>query len=618
MANFYIEKLVLSGPSKENAVANFKEGLNFIIAPSNTGKTTIINSIDYLFGFIPKNDSPFIFDETRGYDYFSLTLKTEKGTVILGRKLGESKVTVSGTDNTFEHGTYSLSKTSKKQPPLNRLWLSLMGIDDTHNILRTIKGDKQQITVRGMLHMFLLKQLDISRPSSVLLNSKTFFNDTASKSILLLLMSGIDADKKETPERQKVRKAKRLAVIEYIKDSVGKLAQKEGDLLRRIGENEFDLDEALAIVKVEITSLQNQMNDSVSKSKHLMGEIFKHNSKLVECETLSNRFAVLRGQYNSDVERLSFIVEGNINQDNLPPNDNCPFCDGKISVKDTASYAQVAHAELSHIRVHLTELSKAENDVNSERNSIQKIVIRLENEKKAVDSLIANDLTPQLNSLNTKLRDYRKAIELSKELAFIQEEEKRLSQEATLMEKAKDTPDEKYDVIQHFDDELLLAFNERLKDALEICNYEGFASARLSLRDGFDIEAAGKSKVMLAGGGYLGFLNTILALTLIQFLEEKGTYSPGILIADSPLSQLSEPENKDSLETKKAGFFNYLMAQANKPTIKGFKPQIIIAEHHEKLPFPIESSENVNVIRFTQIEGDGRYEFFGGDVADEI
>lgn len=610
MAKFYIEKLVVSGVGKTDSIIEFKEGLNFVIGPSNTGKTTIVNCIDYIFGFAERKDKPFIFDRTSGYNHISLTVRTKNGTVVFDRSLDQKNVDISGTDPNFEHDNYSLTKTAKH--PLNDVWLQLMGIGNDHKILGTLKGDLHQLTLRAMLHMFFIKQSEIVRTTSVLLNPKSPYNDTASKAILVFLMSGRDADKKDSPADIKIRKAKRLAVIEYIKDSVGRLAERESKLLKLRDGSSFSFDTAVTAIRSEIDTLQAQLSASVDKSKSLMDKIYEHNSKLVECETISQRFTALRGQYHSDVERLTFIIEGSINHEGLPIKKVCPFCDGEIVKDDDTSYVDAAHAELSHIRTHLLELQKAENDVSAEHTAIRDIVVTLESEKKEVDIFIAKDLTHRINTLNAKLNDYRQAIELSKELTLIQEEEKRLSNEATNMEALKDTPNEKHDIIQYFDDEDLLAFNEKLRSVLEACQYEHYASARLNLRGTFDLEVGGKDKSMIAGGGYCGFLNTILALSLIEFLEEKGQYSPGLLIADSPLSQLSEPEHELEASSKKAGFINYLLSTQTKSDNDEFQAQIIIADHPEKLPFPLSDQQNANIIEFTRTKGDGRYGFFEG------
>ena len=108
MAGFFIEKLVVSGKGKEPSTVEFSDGLNFIVGPSNTGKTMIFECIDYLFGFEPKKTKPFQFDPEFGYDHFKLITRTTNGTVIFERYLGENKITLSGTDPNFEYRVYSL------------------------------------------------------------------------------------------------------------------------------------------------------------------------------------------------------------------------------------------------------------------------------------------------------------------------------------------------------------------------------------------------------------------------------------------------------------------------------------------------------------------------------
>ena len=114
MNRFYIEKLVVSGGGHKTTVIDFKPGLNFILGPSNTGKSLIMDCIDYVFGFTPRKNRPSkIVDNNYGYECIALHLITGKGTVILERKIGDSKITVSGTAPDVDHGSYSVSHNAK-------------------------------------------------------------------------------------------------------------------------------------------------------------------------------------------------------------------------------------------------------------------------------------------------------------------------------------------------------------------------------------------------------------------------------------------------------------------------------------------------------------------------
>lgn len=63
-----------------------------------------MDCLDYAFGFSPKKNRPSkIVDNNYGYERIALHLATNKGTVILERKIGDTKITVSGTDPIVDH-----------------------------------------------------------------------------------------------------------------------------------------------------------------------------------------------------------------------------------------------------------------------------------------------------------------------------------------------------------------------------------------------------------------------------------------------------------------------------------------------------------------------------------
>mgnify|MGYP000961826993 CR=1 FL=1 len=369
MPKFYIEKLVVTGDGKESSVVEFSSGLNFIIGPSDTGKSYVMECIDYLFGFEEKTSKPYRFDKGLGFDHFRLHTKTDGGTVIFERKLDSSKITVSGTDRNFEHGEYTTSNTGKRR--IRDVWLRMMGVEEEHKIYSSKAGNKQAFTWRSILHMFFVKQDDVSRTTPLLLKPSNYFSDTASKWALLFMMAGIDADTDETPENKAIRTAKRTAIIGYIKDTVKRLSMRESELLEIPIGDALDFQSESDRILKEINETQNQINAALSNSKRLMTEIYACNGKLTECDTISDRFSALRSQYHSDIGRLTFIIEGEKGKSNLPINTTCPFCDSQIDSYENASYVEAARAELSHIRIHLTDLEKAENDVNAERKEIQ-------------------------------------------------------------------------------------------------------------------------------------------------------------------------------------------------------------------------------------------------------
>lgn len=222
MNRFYIKKLMVSGGGHHTSVIDFKPGLNFILGPSNTGKSLVMDCLDYMFGFTPKKNKPSkIVDNNNGYEWITLQLATANGTVILERKIGESKITVSGSDPTVEHGKYSVGHTAKKN--INTVFLHLLGIDEPHSVRSAETGSKTQaLTWRSMLHLFFLKQGDVARESSALLAPGSM-GPTASAAVLLFLLTGQDANNLLQDEDPKISEAKKKALISYIQDKLRRL-----------------------------------------------------------------------------------------------------------------------------------------------------------------------------------------------------------------------------------------------------------------------------------------------------------------------------------------------------------------------------------------------------------
>lgn len=193
MNRFYIEKLVVSGGGHKASVIDFRPGLNFVLGPSNTGKSLVMDCMDYVFGFTPKKNRPSkIVDNSYGYDRIALHLVTDRGTVVLERKIGNSKISVNGTDPTVDHGSYSVNHNAKKN--INAVYLHLLGIDEPHSVRSAETGSKtQELTWRSMLHLFFIRQADVARESSSLLAPGSF-GPTASAAVLLYLLTGQDAD----------------------------------------------------------------------------------------------------------------------------------------------------------------------------------------------------------------------------------------------------------------------------------------------------------------------------------------------------------------------------------------------------------------------------------------
>jgi hypothetical protein len=129
---FFISRLVITGASVEPAELTFAKGTNVITGPSNTGKSYIVECIEFVLG---SDDPPGVdIEEARGYDlaYVELTSYTDE-VFTLERALGGGDVNLyrSKYDDraTVEATPLAVEAQTRKRDTLSKFILSLFGAD---------------------------------------------------------------------------------------------------------------------------------------------------------------------------------------------------------------------------------------------------------------------------------------------------------------------------------------------------------------------------------------------------------------------------------------------------------------------------------------------------------
>jgi len=222
MANFHIEKLIVTGSGKDPSVIKFDKGLNIISGPSNTGKSYVLECIDYLFG-----SDKIHFDKTTGYDCIKLIVVTENGSITLERQIDTNKIKVHSNDRKIESGDYRL----KGKNNISQLWLRLIGIEDEHQIIKNSRFDKQQLTWRTFLHMFLVKESVVFQEPSILMPKQNTAS-TAALSALFFLITGLDFADADPREEKKIKEVRKKAVVDYINKRLSAFAERKDELYK--------------------------------------------------------------------------------------------------------------------------------------------------------------------------------------------------------------------------------------------------------------------------------------------------------------------------------------------------------------------------------------------------
>ncbi len=597
MGKFYITKVVAKGSGKTDSVIDLRPGLNIIRGRSNTGKTCIIKCIDFCFGSKAKP-----FDESLGYDTIEISLHTGKGDITITRALGKNQVDVVTDVPGFESGKYDLKHTNKKDPLpiLSDLLLDSIGIEGEHFVIKNKSFEKKRLTWRTFLHVLLFHVADIAKEKSII-EPEQATDRTALLSALLYLLSGQDFGEADAQTKKEIRVARKKAVEEYVNRKIQAITDKRKGLLESLSAFDgVDVEQTMQDIINSLQSTETQISTAVDQSRELLGQILRLQSRAAECDLLKSRYAALRTQYVSDVKRLSFIVNGEVEMGHVPKNQVCPFCDGKLPVRDKKSYIDSAQAELDRITLQMDGLAETEKDLEAEKAEIEASLKELQAKRDSIEAMIENELQPKADALRESLNGYRAFIQIKQELSVI--DDFASSWETDLRElPSEDETQIEYHPKEYFGDEFQERIDQMLKDTLIECAYDNLTTARFNMKD-FDVEVNGHKKADIHGQGYCSYLNTIVAFTFRRYMEAYAKYNPGFVVIDTPLLGLDQGVTDAAPESMRTALFKFFINHQN-------DGQIIILENMMHIPALDYEGSGANVITFTKGLEAGRYGF---------
>lgn len=589
---FYIKALLVNIPGRESASIKFTPGLNLITGPSNTGKSWIPDCINYVLG--AEETRIEVPDKTE----IVLVIGNATGEVTLRRFIGDNIINLSTSRYDINSGDYSCAKGAKN--PIAPVLLSLLGIEDDCMIIKNSRFDRQRLTLRTFLYLCIAEQTPIQKMTSILLpEQKT--QRTAALSALLFLMTGNSFSEEDPKEAKQIKEARRQAVIEFIRYQMTELHTQQAELTER----KKQLPEETASIQAKIQNLtglvaatEEQIKSALDESQSLLREIYTVNKQLTECSLLRNRYAELSSQYESDVKRLTFIVEGQISDSQNEPLEVCPFCGSPTKKHEHPAYIHAAQIELNKIISQQRDLSAADSDVVQEDQELRKKLFRLKETRKKIDDSISEELRPKVESLKRSLEHYRAAIEVDSETALLDRYQKDMVRSLELYQVPIARETVSFDPKAHFAGDIQFDLDNMLDYIFRECHFDGYSNVYLDLKK-FDVVVNGSHKKSY-GQGFRTFMNTLLLLTIHDYLSsDRCAYSPGFLIIDSPIMSLKEVDEAAS-GNMKTSLFKYLLSHQ-----EGYQKIII-----ENTPPDLDYSE-INLIHFTGTS-EGRYGFIPG------
>ena len=613
MSGFLLRYLAYFGPDRMPAEILFQPGLNVIYGSSETGKSLIVESIDFMLGQKdPVRDVP----ERKGYDRIRLGIESADWPPLIldrsveGGRFHAYEESISEGDPQTEPKTLRWQHSATRKDTLSFFLLERTGL--TSKVLRrNAAGKTRSLTFRDLARICVVNDEEIDKRGSPFVTGQVI-SATPEYAAFKLLLTGVDDSALISASEVSGHRNQEGGKIELL-DQMIEAIQAELD---EEGADEEELKDQLnridAIIKEQNTALedvQKSLDVLLERRAQSAKELRSRKARLSEIDELTRRFRLLDSHYRTDLNRLEAIHESGslfIHLELKP----CPLCgslpgDQHLETEcegNTEAVVQAADAEMAKIKRLRRELNDTVVSLEEESEEINESLAGFQEKYNACETELSNITAPSVarerasyNQLVSKRADVQ--ITLEKISRF----KRLIEQRAEIESEEIESPSSSTTTRTQISKSVLNDFSKTIERILEEWHFPN--AGRVFFDEGKrDFQIAGKDRGS-TGRGLRAITHAAVTIGLMEFCREHGLPHPGFVVLDSPLLAYWKPEGEeDDLRGTDLDemFYRYLLGLHD-------ENQVIIIEN--KHPPDFVSKEGYVTV-FTKNPHHGRYGFF--------
>lgn len=603
---FKLNRLSLTGQGLKEATIHFSEGLNVIYGPSDTGKTFIVQCIDFIFG---GKNPPKPIPESDGYNSISLVISSwdSPGELELTRSLKGGALTLSVEG----HSARKLSEkhSDKSVDSVSRFLLGLTGLDGKR-VRKKMNGETDSFSFRDLVRLVVVDEEEVIGQTSPYLSGQVI-NKTKERSVFRLLLTGDDDSSIiaiEDPKISKVRKEAKTEVIQQLIDESSKELEEMGLRLDEsaVRQATEDVSTQLEGLKAEISAEQDAINALETQRRSLWEDYKRAQSRLAVLSELHTRFDLLSDQYRSDLARLEAISEAGFRLAQMPE-ERCPVCGALPEyhrydhMKGTPpeELAKSCEKEALKIRGFIEDLS------GTSRSNDFQIIIKTEYAQKihaeliAANNTIKDELKPRFQAVTSRIRELTDKQPVLLRALYLYECVEDFRTLLVVLEKEKCQKPDK-DAFTNLGASEIEEFCKEVEAVLREWMFPDLDRVTFSEFDD-DVIISGRKRAS-HGKGVRAITHTAFNLGLLRFCRNRSMPHPGLLVVDSPLVVYRQADDPD-FDPEEKGFSTDVKEAFYRSLSAAEGIQVIVCENDDP---PADLS--ANIIHFTGTN-EGRYGF---------
>ncbi|WP_432098358.1 hypothetical protein [Streptomyces sp. WAC 04229] len=601
--------LTFLGHDREAASIEFGSSLTVVHGASDTGKSYIVEAIDYMMGASSLKTIP----EEVGYSHILLGLKLADG----------SSVTLMRSPSGGDIGVFLRDLRSIPIDPPNETLSGRHNSGNVHNISRYLlrqigfdgskiqekKSSIRDLRFRDICHFFVVDETQMHAKRSPVLHSGQYPSQVAEKSAFRLLLSGQD-DSGLARSLTEVEKSVSKGKLELLDSLIEDLqAQIETQDPAQVQDQLERLEVSIRDSTSSVEDLLRNRGALVESRRQSSTEVADQERRLDEIRELLARFDLLSQQYDSDISRLELVRQagsllGFFDQG------ACVFC-GAEPEHQQANHLLVEATSIEvAVSVEVEKTSRLREDLRVTIGDLRGQMEEAERDlRHSVDDVARLDIgiaeiDERLNPLKGGLEELIRArSHAERQMSMFSQIEELKARKREFEERVN--PDPK-SMTPGIDSRTIADFIEIMQQSLyawhvpdvdHISYGEGKAEFRINGRPHSS-----------RGKGMRAVLHAAFTVSLANYCLEKDLPHPGFVILDSPVVTFRSPMGQETAEEQAEELLSPTVADSLYRYMDvDFPGQAIVIENVDP---KIKVADGVVEYKFTRTAGSGRYGFF--------
>lgn len=607
MSDSYLQlrRILFRGP-KAAAGLDFQSGVNVVCGASDTGKSFLADSIDFMLGGSALKEIP----ERTKYDQISLGL-----TAIEDDGFELRRSTSGGNFQLFDlsEGDDAEPKTLKqnhahdKTDNLSGYLLDKIGLRGKRVLKSKAKGTTQSLSFRNLARLAIVQEGEIQQTGSPFWSGQ-FTTKTSEIATVKLLLTGIDDSSVVPDADQSPDNARQIALIDELLSDLQTEIEDLGEDREELEAQLERLEGSIETRREEVAASQRALDELATRRRDLFEQRQEASDRLDEISDLLARFGLLADHYDVDLKRLTAIQESGSMFAHVEQV-ACPLCGAAPEAQhldetcdgDVEAVVMAATAEIEKIQRLQEELDATVADLMAESEELTESVNSVEAEYDALNEEIQETVGPDVTEVRASfsaLVEERSSAQKAADL--FARYDKLVARKTSLIEDDDGPASTSSEVATGIPESIAHAFSSKVSEILKAWHFPGDCHVHYDkVSSDFVIDGKPRSS---RGKGLRAITHAAVNIALLEYCQSNGLSHPGFVVLDSPLLAYFKPEGDEELALKgtdlKERFYDYLIEH------HGQESQVIIIENQHP---PARIEERVALTVFTGNPSAGRY-----------